>query len=272
MAQVFDRDYLLTLDTFDVTGLDCSFRVQKDIKPSPNKCEIEVYGLAESTRKILEQKRIIPVRLRAGYKTRLFQLYLGTLHSSGSRREGPDIVTKIASVDSAKATREGRVQISVPKVPNATHVLTDITKALGVDAGNLLEHAGGELGQKLQAMFSGGRPVSGSAARILTDICRSTGHEWSVQDGKLLLLQRGRALAGRALLVRDDAGLVGSPSVDAKGVVSARMFLVPEVVPGRLVQFDSLSIKGFFRIEQVEYIGQTWGNDWYADFHARRVS
>lgn len=272
MAETFGRDYVLSLDAFDVSGLACVFKVTKDLKPHPNKCELEVRNMSESTRRLLEQKKIVAVRLRAGYKDRLFQLYLGTLRAGPSSIEGPDIVTRISSADSEKGIREGRVKVSVPAIPSGGSILTAIAKGLGVDAGNLPQQIGGELDAKIAAMYAGGRPLHGSAARVLSDVCRSTGHEWSVQDGRLLLLQRGKALAGRAILMRADAGMIGSPTVDAKGIVKCRALLVPEIVPGRLVRFDAASLKGFYRIAHVEYTGQTHGNDWFADFHARRVA
>lgn len=99
----------------------------------------------------------------------------------------------------------------------------------------------------------------------MTDLCRSAGLEWSIQDGCLQLLNIGEALStNEAIQLDSSTGLIGSPSVDSQGVLEFTTLLIPGIAPGVLVDMDSLFVKGGYRIEKVRYQGETVGQDWYA--------
>ena len=133
-----------------------------------------------------------------------------------------------------------------------------------------------KIGQKVVTLFPKGTVLSGNASRELTDLCRSVGAEWSVQNGAVQLLQIGEPLAGKAVELGPDSGLVGSPTIDNKdakkgSIVKATCLLIPDLVPGRKVTFKSVArLEGGFRIEEVTYRGDTSGRDWYAEIECKR--
>lgn len=248
----------------DVSALDCTFRVRKNLKQEPNKCELDIYNLSDSSRRLLETPNKLVLRLEAGYPDAISQLYLGEVRAAQSIKDGPDIITHIESGDSEKEMQSAHINLSIgPKVP-ADVALTAIARSLGVGLGNV-QKAAAKLRSKGSAPFGQGSLVFGSATRALDDFCRSADLEWSVQDGVLQILDRGKALEGSAVLLSPSTGLVGSPSVDHKGVVSFTALIQPDLHPGKKVTFDSQSVKAGqgYRIQECEYSGDSSGSEWY---------
>lgn len=264
----------------DVSALRCVFKVKKSLKAEPNTAEIKVYNLSESSRRILEAASKLSVRLEAGYEsTGTSQLYLGEARSAWtSWLPDQSCETTITTGDSEKEIQESRIHVSVGAGVPPDVALTAIARALNVGEGNVAQALATLKAKGVAAMFGPGTAISGSAARELTDFCRSAGLEWSVQDGKLQILDKGRALNALAVELGPDSGLIGSPTIDFaassktnKGgvYVKARALLIPELTPGRKVSFKSKAVSGGYRIEEVEYVGDSHGGDWYANIVAR---
>lgn len=274
-GELYDRRVSLTLGTLDVSALDISFEVKKNLKPEPNTAKIQIWNLSASQRRQLETAKSIPVRLEAGYaETGLTQVYFGEVRSAWSYNDGPgDIVTEIGTGDGEQAARE-RIHIPLgPKSP-PDQALAAIAKALGVGPGNLAK-ATTVLRSRTKAIFPVASALSGNAYRNMTDFCRSADLEWSIQDGNLQILDRDKATEQTALLVSAATGLVGSPSAGydsktGKHLVNLVTFLLPDMKPGRLIVLDSIAVKGGYRVLEVEYLGDTAGTQWYCKITAEK--
>src|SRR6185312_912213 len=96
--------------------------------------------------------------------------------------------------------------------------------------------------------------------------------EWSIQEGQLQVTSLGQPLDGQAILVSAASGMVETPTVDTKGVLSCTTFMIPGIRPGVKIAVDSESISGGFRVISCEYEGQTFGEDspWYIRIEAKR--
>ena len=64
---------------------------------------------------------------------------------------------------------------------------------------------------------------------------------------------------------------MGSPQVGNKGVVRFRSLMQADVFPGRKLRFDSRHVTGDYRCEQVAYVGDTHGADWYCEGEAKAL-
>ncbi len=254
---------------FDLSGLDCVFKVKKTLKAEPNTCSLRIYNLAASTRRVLEGSKKLTLRLEAGYPGTVGQLFLGEIARASTERDGTDMVTKIETGDSEKEIQASRLSLTIgPKVP-ASVALTAIAKSLGVGLGNV-GLAAAKLAAAGKTLYGPGTILTGSSAQLLTDFCRSADLEWSIQDGMIQILDRAKALDGMAVELSPETGLVGSPSVDHEGIVTAKALIQSDLIPGRKVSFDSLSFKGGYKIQEVEYLGDTSGQDWYAKLQCRK--
>ena len=270
--KLFQRKATLTVDTIQIPDdLRFVFQVEKTLAPEPNTAEIHVFNLNAAHRAQIEKMKSVPVKLEAGYKEGTSQLFLGDLRTALTVRDGSDLVTTLASGDGEKAIKGARVNTSFGPNVTADTVLLALAKALGVGLGNVPVAALKLRLSGAASMYIGGCAMSGSVARELTDLCDSGDLEWSVQDGNLQIVDRGKALEGTAVLLTSDTGLLGSPRVDSEGALNGTCLLIPDMRPGRLISVLTENVKGFYRLERVQYAGDTQGEEWYITFEAKPV-
>jgi len=263
----------------DISGFDMEFVVEKSLKPTePNTLQLKVYNFADTTRKAISSSPKLTVKLEAGYAGGTTQLFFAETRAAWTTREGPDYLTHIESTDSiarptgvrmTKKIQPGSIvgtlyQTLGPKVPLA-QAFSAITKQLGIGNGNLQAALANLHGTSLSAV--NGAALTGNGAQRMTDLCRSAGLEWSIQDGQLQLINIGQALANTsAIQIQDSTGMIDSPSVDSAGILSCKTLLIPGLLPGVLVVVDSLFLQGAYRVEKARYSGTTFGNDWTCAF------
>lgn len=256
----------------DVSKLRCVFKVKKSLKPEPNTCEVKVYNLAQSSRRVLESASKLVMRLEAGYEsTGTHQIYLGEVRHATTTWDGPTCETMATSGDSEKDIAQSRCHVTIgPGVP-AEVALENIVRTLkNVGAGNVAEAAALLKAKGVATMFGPGTVISGNTWRMIQDFARSAGLEASILDGKIQILDLGQPLSDKAVEIGPNSGLEGSPTIDGKGIVKARVKIIPELAPGRKVSFVSKSVQGGYRIETAEWVGDTHGLDWYVEIACKK--
>ena len=269
MSQLFRRAYRLVVGDLDVSNLAISFSVKKSLKPAPNTCEIRIRNLSQGHRNLLATPKKLPVRLEAGYVGALATLYLGEMRSVASTIEGPTVITELTSVDSEDPFRKAKLNAPISgKTP--AEVLELMVQSYGVGAGNAKEMAAKLKSRGAASVFGKRSVISGHLRDELNDFCRSANIEWSVLDGKFQFLDLGKPTENLAVSLSAETGLVGSPTVDNKGLASATVLLTPELQPGRKVSFDAVNLKGGYRIINVEYVGDTAAQEWHAKLQCRK--
>jgi hypothetical protein len=285
---LFDRAWAITVDTIKLAEHDVVFKVEKTIKAEPNTCSLSIWNLNEAQRSALEELRPpaekahladkgharavkgIGVRIEAGYGNSPSLIWLGDLRTVNSVKDGPDWVTALESGDGEKAWQNARVNVSYgPKTPVDT-ALRAMVRALGVGEGNLAQVV-----HKLQVagvgkVFPRGTVISGPVSQELSDFCRSADLEWSIQDGAIQFVDRGKALAGRAVRLSPDTGMLGSPTVDPDGILTVQMLMIPDVRPGTLLVVNAARVKGNYRVEKATWAGDSAGGDWTITCEAKR--
>jgi hypothetical protein len=261
------------LGGLNVEGLRVSFHVKKTVKREPNTCELKIWNLSEESRAKLSAK-VLNVSVNAGYKdTGLHQLYLGQVRAAVSRVDGPDIVTTVSSGDGEKAQQGTWINQPVGALTPALQVFQAIVGELGkkgVGAGNAGELAALLAAKGVVTFHPTGGVLSGNASMVLTDLCRSAGIEWSIQDGVIQFVDVVKPRSNFAVKLSPATGLKGSPTVNAKGDVDAKCALIPGLRPGDLVVFDSVAVKGGYKISEIEYVGDSHGDEWDAEIKCTR--
>ena len=255
--------------------MDVRFSVEKSLKPEPNTAEIQIWNLNPDHRSQLEEPSdksgTVPVSIEAGYADNTAQLFLGRLRTAFTVREGPDLITTLQSGDGEKEVGTKRINVSVsPGTPNDI-ILKQVIKALGVGLGNTDQVVAGVSFASIGLLWASGTVLSGSAARQMVELTESFGLEWSIQDGAIQLLEKGKALAQLDVAITPNTGLIGSPSVDNEGIVTLQTLLIPEITPGRIITLESERLSGRYRVEKCSYNGDTAGGDWFIDVEAKGI-
>lgn len=262
----------------DISGLAIEFEICRALKPTdPNNAVIRVQNLSPSSRSAMSGQHPISVKLEAGYGQTLSTLYFAYIRSASTVRHGPNFVSTIESQDTiarprgVKATKKilgdethpngNVVKTDGPVIPVA-NALKTIARAMGVGPGNIQAALDGLKVQRLSNVNGGA--VVGNAAQRMTDLCRSLGLEWSIQNGNLQLLPIGQTTGDQAIEISASTGMMGSPQVDSQGVLQVSTRLIPGLVPGALINMKSLFVSGGYRIEKIRYQGNTFGSEWDA--------
>lgn len=267
MTTLFRREWAVTLGSLRSTGLRVQFRVTKTAATQPNTLDLSVTNLSPDSRAATQQRGLV-VLVEAGYEGASELLFAGDARTVTHSRQGADWVTRIQCGDGERAFATARVSESFGPGSKVVDVLSSIATKLGLRGADALEQA-----KKAAAgeSFPNGVALSGRASDELTRVAARAGLEWSIQDGRLQLVPRGKATVATAVLLSADAGLVGAPEIGDKGVVRVRSLLLPGLRPGRAVRLKSEALHGDFRAERVVHVGDSHGAAWYSEAELKRL-
>lgn len=241
------------------SGMRIAFKVERDAKRVPNNAELEVWNLARTTRDRLAKLTNVPVRIEAGYVgSEIGTIFLGDLRSARSRREGPDIITRVSAGDGQSKCRTARLSRTFPAGTKVGSVISELGRALGVRPGNLGQFQGARLSSGSDTLKRG-LTIHGAVYDELERVCRSCGLEWSVQDSELQLKQLGQPVGpGLGPLLREDSGLVGTPEVETVSEVTKAD---PDLRKGQIVVSGACLLRSDlrpglpFRVESDAFTG-----------------
>lgn len=259
----------LGISTEEITNiLKAEFNITKTLKKEPNKCELSIYNLKKSSR-IAFQARKQQVVVEAGYLDNTSQLFSGTLEYASSVHDGLDWITTLQASDGTKQMKSARINTSIKGPAKVKDVLSTAAAAMGLNPGNLARTvAKGALRGNLTE-FTNGIVLSGKAEKVLGGIAESMGYSFSVQDGQLIFLGKNDSLGTTVPVISPSTGMVGSPEPGEDGFINVRTMIQPNLLPGHRIRIESASVQGFYRIEQTDFSGDTWGQNWYADLECR---
>lgn len=284
MPRLYGRTWRIRIADFESRDIEFAFDVEKSLQHTPNKATVTVYNLSSGHRRQLEQLNVysrpgatggshrqgrIRVEVEVGYGTNTFLLFRGDLRTALSERPD-DWVTKIEGEDGGRSVLWSRVNRSYQPNTPVFVALRDCAQAMGVGIGNLTDYQDVTL-EGGSNVFTMGTVLSGSAPDELQGLCRSLGLTYSVQNGVLQFLRRGQALQTQTVVLRAGTGLVDLPTRQPDGTIVAKALIQPELYPGRQVNIDTDSVRGFYRIHKAKYAGDTSAQDWYVTLECREI-
>ncbi len=279
MAELFDKFVRVTVGAgatrLRVGDLRIAFKVERSLKPEPNKLELQIYNMNEESRK-RAQEQGAEVEIIAGYFESNGLIFRGQVTQVTHARVGPDWVTKIQAADGVGLSRKARVSETFGKGTPVASVLRRLADLTGFDKGNL-EAVLSALPRGGVTEFSKGFSAAGGAFESLEKVARSAGLETSIQAGKLTFATPGAPVDDLAVVLNSSTGLIESPEVGEKGVIKARSLLQPRLVPGARVVLETARegrigkrrLVGNFRVESVKVTADTHDSPWYSDVEMR---
>jgi hypothetical protein len=268
----FIRSVKVFVGTFDVSGLHAKFHVKRTAKSSANTLDLSVFNPGPKTIDEWVQAKNPVVRLDVGYGDTLATIFSGAARFvSPKRTDSKTIEVEIQAGDAEDLLRAARIAKQVPAKVSPGALLRTVAESLGVKKGNL-DAAISKLNAKgLGSMFSAGAALAGRSAPLMDRVCKSYGLEWSVQDGALQILERDVALEGRTVpKLTPQSGLIGSPQIDSKHVLSFECRLNTTLYPGAVVVIESQFVNGGFRLTDVEHEGDNYGGSWKTTAHGKK--
>lgn len=267
----------------DLSELRITFATKKGDLETPNSAEIRVYNLSEGTAARIERE-FKEVSLEAGYSNdeggNLGLIFRGNIRQVRRGREnGTDSWVEIIAADGDRAYNFAVVSktLAAGSTPSDHVAVCQAEFAdKGAGQGYMPELPGKPL-PRAKVMY-------GDAKTYMRDTAKSTDTTWHFADGSLQMLPNKGYLPGEAVVLTHETGLVGTPEQTNEGI-KARCLINPRLRIGGRVKLDNKSVQrlktdlkeaagynrprldddGIYRILQVEFCGDTRGNDWYAD-------
>jgi hypothetical protein len=296
VIDLYNRDFAitvggipLTMQTGDIlqpdnidTQLRVVFNIDKNSDKSPNKAEVTVFNFNLANRATLKTGNQIaqetratglaydwPLVIEAGYMGSREVLFTGNITYATSKKESTDWVTNIECGDGETKFRENRINKAFGPGTTVAQVALECSTALDVGPGNIGEKLGTGIFRDGYGVFSQGYVASGASQEILDDLLSSAGFTWSIQDGNLQILAPEDTTFEEIVVLSKEFGLVGSPEVGDKGIVTAKSLLQGKIRPGRRIIIQSEMVSGTFKIDKVSHYGDTFGSDWYTELEAK---
>jgi hypothetical protein len=253
------------------------FKVAKTSTKEPNTADIQVFNLAQSTRAKL-QSRGTRVILLAGYDKdapNLPQVFTGDSRSIDHVRDGADWCTKIQCGDGERNYKFALVNESFKPGANIVEALKKCITAMALDPGNSAQALA-----SITQQYVSGYAMQGKASAELDSQLAGLGLEWSIQDGKVVILPHNGNTNDSAVVVTVQTGLLNEPEHGAPEVIGAppllkfRTLLNPLIRPWRkvFVQYRDAPAGGYFTAVKVDHSGDTHKGEWYTDVQARAAS
>lgn len=268
MATLFRRSATLQVGTTKIEGLRIAASVKKTLQSEPNTAEISVWNLSPTNRARFQEKNQT-LLLQAGYDDQLEQIFVGDVSVVTTTREGPDWLTKVVCGDGERAFREAKITQSFKAGTTKEQVLKEYLGKSGLDYVKDLASLFNKSDKTKPQEYAKGFSVSGSVSKELNRFCESNGLEWSIQNGLLQLLPKGKTVDNTAFLLKPTTGLIGSPQIGEKGIVKARSLLNGKLNPGKQVKIESELINGFFRIETALFNLDTHAGDFQVEIEGK---
>ncbi len=255
----------------EITDLRMQFSIDKSLSKEPNTCEITISNCSESTRADLVRKPL-HVKLEAGYDGELRHLFSGDLTYGSSKIEGPNWETKLNIGDGSRVYVGARHKGTYKAGTTYRTVIKDAAATMGFV---LPPHVDDD--PLLDKQFSTSQTAYGQTADTLTKLLAPFGYRWSIQNGALVVLTDEDVSPTEVIQVYQDVGLIGTPEFgtpDKLGnapTLSFQMLLYPQLTPGGLVEIESESVNGGFKLQKVSHKGDTHGKDWTSECEAVAV-
>jgi hypothetical protein len=304
VSTLYRRSYRIVVDDVEVANIDrddgdglrITFEIERTKKTlgNPNRADVAIYNLAESTRTKLSDKAAggwvnrqptvaeklagasivlpgISVAVYAGWGGSAEPIFLGALREVYSERVDADWITTFGAADSEKELKLAKVRKAFKTGTPAKVVLAALADALGVKPGNAAL-APAALGALQLPTLMQPLTIVGNAGEEFDRFCRSCGLEWSIQNGELQIMQSGKAadffLPATSPVFAPDSGLIGQVRLKNSGNVEGKALLTPSLVPGRAFRIESKAVTANFRCIRSLHRGDSHqaGDAWVTEF------
>ncbi len=250
--------------------LKMTFKVKRSLDSKTNKATAQIFNLKEDTRGriTVEKPQFI---IEAGYLETFATIFQGTAVELSTTRDATGFTTTIVASDGFKQTRE-RVNVSLGPGASVGDAIEQVAKSMKLGASKALKRAkAGDFDGAVKGFFNG-LTMSGRSRDEMDKLARTHGFDWSIQNEELQILLPDEATTEDAVLLSPDTGLITSPVrvIDEKRpgrlIVRAQSLLQPGITPGRIVELDSVEIKGQFKTQDVEHTGDTASSTFFSDW------
>lgn len=265
----FIRDYQLTVGIGSRAvivrpPIKITFSATKSTDTNLNKLILKIWNLKPSNRLALvkdeDDDSYIPLELSVGYQGETALIFRGSVHKGEYTREGADYTNTIECLDGGVDALQSFTSVTVRGKDEA------IRAALGdmpnTGEGAITEHA----------PLVRPKVLVGNSARLINDMLDED-ESMFIDNEQLFVLRDNEVRGNFAPLVSAETGLIGIPK-SSRGEVIFTTMMNPRLLVAGLCKLKSITapdLDGVYRINRIDYSGDSEGNDWTQIITARRA-
>lgn len=248
-----------------------SFNIKKASTANKDTSDITIYNLSDDMVNYLiqYQDKNLACLFEAGYESEgIKPIFRGTVDSVEDDFSGKDRMTKLILGDGSVNIQEA---MSSRSYPRGTHITT-IVGELALDMGLPIARVDEVDSPKIELS----KTVHGHTATALQKLAKDNNCRFSVIDGYVYFTRLDSRYKSQVALLTSDSGLIGVPKpvTDSaekstkdkkkeKTALEVKCLLNGDISPESTVYVRSGIYDSAYKVQKVEYSGDTRGNDWY---------
>jgi hypothetical protein len=266
--QQYGRQYILQIgddaESVQIDNLRVKFSIEHTHDKKPNRANISVYNLNPTHRNQVLAGKYKKIALSVGYGTldAVRLLYSGQISKPRVERDDLDFVLSMQCDDGATDYRNSVMNVTL--AAGSTH--SDVVNQCIQTMPNV---SPGVVGIDNDVTLTRGRTCYGMTRQTLSQVSDHHDADWSVQNGRLIILKSDYCQPGEAVLLNQDSGMINSPKATDNGL-EVSCLLRPEIEVGGLIRIDSIvdDYDGDYKVVAIRSSGDTHGDDWTSQITA----
>lgn len=269
-------------------GFYISFSINKNQEKEPNESTVIIYNLSEDNRRELDKKYYYII-LNAGYNNDEKLLSLGEILEVKHIFDTNSIKTTISFNDGSQKYSNSAISKTFSSGTKIKTIIDEISKSMGYKDPFIAD-----IDDNLE--ISNATTISGKSSEILKDFCDKAGVKFSIQNDKLYIKKEDSYIPGKTFLINKNTGLIDSVEKKIRKLlkkykpkrknlkktssaetvenfykkqyekdheVELKCLLQPEIIPGSYVLIESMFVKTYAVVSEVNHYGSNFDNDFY---------
>lgn len=235
-------------NALEITEHRVRCEIARHLGKEPNTCTMTIDNLGPTTRAEIESGKVTVI-FEAGHDGVARHVFTGDRRFAYSSINNATVETKMQIGDGARAYAHARMNFSYKPPVELRTVLQACAASMNLELSRgVLESI------DFRQALATGISLHGPTRDVLDRLLGPFGYRWSIQNGAIQILADGAANESEALLINEQAGLIGSPARSPENKNKSRqdvtfdVILKPEIIPGNKVQLESSEIHGLFRV------------------------
>ena len=267
MSVLYSRQIRITVADLVILAPRISFEVKRQADKTQTTGQVNIYNLsAEHEQRIYE--RFEKIKIEAGYPQTIGLVHDGRVERVVRKRESLSRITKIMLGDEVRVNKAEEAGGVTSRAYGDNPTIRSIVKDLAADL-NL------PLGP-IDAIPAGATAPyfawSGSSAKAMTYILQRVGLTWFDDGGLIRINKPGNAQSDAPTIkITPDTGLIGTPATTEEGA-QVRVFLNPLIVVGAILEIESESLEGKWKVVSLRHSADNWQGRFETDAELRELS
>lgn len=264
-------------NALDLSQFKVKFQTKRAEVQTPASAIIRIYNVAPETIKKI-QKEFTRVELQAGYEGNFGLIFSGMMRQKREGRENAtDTFLEIVAADGDNAYNYAVINKSIAAGATKRDALDACLEAFApydISVGHIPVLDEGTQMPRGQVFF-------GMAHNTMRQVAQSSNCSWQFNNGRLDMIQIAQPIAGEAIVITANTGMIGAPQQTIDGI-ELKCLINPMLKFGAQIKLDNASIQqavisvaysalnyfpsldadGNYKIISIENTGDTRGNAW----------